>query len=83
MVIYGLEESRWNDIDRGKLLICPSELSGKSTSSNLVASQEELGEGMMNLAFEKYLCSYIIVNFYMPQNLTTGADGFTSLRRKA
>jgi hypothetical protein len=41
--LYG--ESRWNDIDRGKLLIRPQELSGNSINSHLVAKQEAHGAG--------------------------------------
>jgi hypothetical protein len=41
-VIYEHGEPWWNDIDRKKLLIRPSELSGNSASSHLVANQEEL-----------------------------------------
>jgi hypothetical protein len=32
-------------MNRGKLLICPPELSGNSIGSHLVAKQEECGEG--------------------------------------
>jgi hypothetical protein len=44
-VIYEHGEPWWNGINRGKLLICPPELSGNPTSSHLVANQEELGKG--------------------------------------
>jgi hypothetical protein len=36
-VIYEHGEPRWNDIDRGKLLISPAYLSGNPNSSHLVA----------------------------------------------
>jgi hypothetical protein len=38
-VIYVHGETWWNEVDRGKLLICPSELSGNPTSSHLVAGR--------------------------------------------
>jgi hypothetical protein len=44
-VIYEHGEPWWNDNDRGKLLICPPELSGNPTSSHLVVIQQELGKG--------------------------------------
>jgi hypothetical protein len=46
-ILHG--EPWWNDIDKGKLLICLSESSGNSTSSHLVANQEELAKEI-NLA---------------------------------
>jgi hypothetical protein len=48
----------------GTLLICPPELSGNPTTSHLVAKQEELAKGIMDLAyFEEF--------FNMLQNLMT------------
>jgi hypothetical protein len=44
-MVYEHEEQWWNDIDRGKLLIRPPQLSGNPTSSHPVPKQEELGEG--------------------------------------
>jgi hypothetical protein len=41
-------EPWWNDIDRKKVLIRPSELSGNPTSSHLVAKQEELEKEIIN-----------------------------------
>jgi hypothetical protein len=49
-VIYEHEEPWWKDIDWGKLLIRPPELSGKPTSSHLVAKLEELAKEIMNLS---------------------------------
>jgi hypothetical protein len=43
-VIYGHEESWWNDIDMGLILVRPPELSGNSTSSHVVATREELAK---------------------------------------
>jgi hypothetical protein len=37
----------WNDIDRGRLLICSPELSG-NPNSHLVAKQDELVKEIMN-----------------------------------
>jgi hypothetical protein len=42
----------WNEIDRGKLLFHPAELSGKPTSNYQVAKQEELVKEMMNFALQ-------------------------------
>jgi hypothetical protein len=59
-VIYEYREPQWNDTDRGKLLIHPSELSGNPISSHLVAKQEEIGEGndefcLQTISFRKIL----------------------------
>jgi hypothetical protein len=40
--MYERGEPWWNDIDRGKLLIRPTQLSGNPNSSYLVAKKEEL-----------------------------------------
>jgi hypothetical protein len=45
-VIYELGEPWWNDMNRGKLLIRPPDLSG-----NLVAKQEEQAKEIMTFAF--------------------------------
>jgi hypothetical protein len=47
-------EPWWNDIDRGKLLIRPAELSGNLTSSLLVAKQGNSRKKEVGLV--KYLC---------------------------
>jgi hypothetical protein len=44
-IIYENGEQWWNNIDWGKLLIRPHELSGNPTSSHLVTNQEKLGKG--------------------------------------
>jgi hypothetical protein len=56
-VIYGHEKPWCNDTDRGKLLICPPELSGNATSSHLIAKQEE-HKGSDKFDLTKHLCSY-------------------------
>jgi hypothetical protein len=66
-------EPWWNDINRGKLLICPPGLSGNPTSSHSVAKQEELMKEIMNLAYEIFL-SYFKGFFNMPSN--PRADSF-------
>jgi hypothetical protein len=43
-VIYEHGKPWWNDIDRGKLLILPPDLSGNPISSNLEVNQEELAK---------------------------------------
>jgi hypothetical protein len=57
-VIHEHEETWWNDIDRGTLLIRPPELSGKPTSTHLVAKENELGEGNYEFGLTKYPFSY-------------------------
>jgi hypothetical protein len=47
-MIYEHGEPWWNDIDRGKHLILPPELSGNPTTSHLVTNQEELAKEIMN-----------------------------------
>jgi hypothetical protein len=49
-VIYDHGETWLNDINTGKLQICPPELPGKPTSSHLVAKREELAKKVMNFA---------------------------------
>jgi hypothetical protein len=66
-VIYDHREQRWSDVDREKLLIRPTELSGNDTSSYLVADRKSNDE----FGIAKYLCSCIERLFNMLQNLTT------------
>jgi hypothetical protein len=42
----------WKDIDRTKVCICLSELSGSTTSCHLVTKQEELAKEIMNFTYE-------------------------------
>jgi hypothetical protein len=51
-VIYEYEEPWWNDIDKGKFLIHPPELSDNPTSSHLVAKQEELAKKINNFTLQ-------------------------------
>jgi hypothetical protein len=44
-VIYKHGEPWWKDIDKGKLVIHPPELSDSPTGSHLVAKQVELYKG--------------------------------------
>jgi hypothetical protein len=62
-VIYEHGKRWWNDIDRGKLMILPPELSGKPTSSHLVASRRK-GEGNDKFGLVKYFWSYLQVIFF-------------------
>jgi hypothetical protein len=48
----GLLEPWWYDTNRGKLLICPSELPCNPTSSHLVAKQQELANEIMNFVLQ-------------------------------
>jgi hypothetical protein len=43
--IYKHGEPWWNEIKRKKLLLSPTQLSGKTASSHLVKNQEKLGDG--------------------------------------
>jgi hypothetical protein len=43
-VIYEHGEPQWSDIDSGKVLTGPPELSGNATVGHLVANQEDFGE---------------------------------------
>jgi hypothetical protein len=49
-VIYEHGEPWWIDIDRENITTDPPELSGNSTSSHLLAKQEELVKEMMTFA---------------------------------
>jgi hypothetical protein len=42
-------------ISKGKLFICPPELSGNPTSGHQVAKQEELAKEMINLPYELFI----------------------------
>jgi hypothetical protein len=65
-MIYAYGELWWNNISKGKLLICPLELSSIPTSSHLVVTQEELGKENDVFDLTKYLCSYLEVISFMP-----------------
>jgi hypothetical protein len=51
LVTYEHGEPWWHDTGRGKLLICPPELSGNPTSNQLVAKQDEVVKEITDLAF--------------------------------
>jgi hypothetical protein len=64
-VIYEHGEPRWNDVDRGNLAICSSQLSGnpiKSSSTKAVG----MGEGNYKSVLANYVCSYLQVIFNVP-----------------
>jgi hypothetical protein len=72
-VIYGHGEPWWNDIYRGKHVICPPELSGNSTSSHLVVKQQEHGKG--NAEFCLQSSSFILIEFfYFPSKASHATD---------
>jgi hypothetical protein len=71
-VIYGHGEPWWNNVGRGKLLICQPELSDNRASSHLVVKQKKLTEEI-NFAFSASTCS-----LKRHKILRYGADGFTS-----
>jgi hypothetical protein len=76
-------EAKWNDIDRkNSWFVHQSALWQSYQQSNLVENQEELGKGD-----DEYSLRRIFVHtskwFLWRKVLRHGADGFTSLRRKA
>jgi hypothetical protein len=75
--IYEHGEQWWNDIDRGKFLIRPSELPVNPTGSHLVAYQEDLDEGSDGFCLRNI--SFILVKFFnMAYNFMAWGDGFPS-----
>jgi hypothetical protein len=86
-MIYEHAKLSWN-INTGKHIIHPTELSGNPTGSHLVAKQEEIAKDMMN--FEGYdefcLMNYIFqtskVSLTYRKILLHGANGFTSPRKE-
>jgi hypothetical protein len=63
-VIYEHGEPWWNDINRGKLLICPQELSGSPLTESFGRKQEEWVKGMRIWPHKVFL--FILVISYMP-----------------
>jgi hypothetical protein len=64
-VIYEHGEPRWNNLDRGKLLILSTTALWQSyQQSNLVATGGT-GEGNDEFGLAKYSCSYLQVIFYI------------------
>jgi hypothetical protein len=61
----------------GELLFCLPELSGKITSSHLVAKQEELAKEMMNLALQRIFVHTVKGSLTCPKILWHVADSFT------
>jgi hypothetical protein len=67
-VIYEHGETWWNDINRGRLLIRPPELSGNPTSRAAWYQTGGTGEGNDNLGLAKYF--FILVSdCYVPKIL--------------
>jgi hypothetical protein len=64
-VIYEHGESWCNIIDRRKLLIHPSQLSGNTISSHMVTKEEEQPKEIKNLTYEIFL-TYFKGFFNMP-----------------
>jgi hypothetical protein len=75
-VIYEHGERWWNDIDREQLLIRPPELSGKPSSSHIVAKQEKLAKEIMILTFRSIFVH--TSKFSFTYILRHEAHGFTS-----
>jgi hypothetical protein len=77
--IYERGEPWWNDIDRGKLLIRSTQLSGNPNSSYLVAKQEELTNEMIFVSlWSRLSLSYFEGFFNMPYMARHGDDEITS-----
>jgi hypothetical protein len=58
-VIYEHGDPWWNNIDKGKLLIRPLELSGNSIRAETSSTKPGVtGEGNDAFGITKYLCSY-------------------------
>jgi hypothetical protein len=69
-VIHEHEKPRWNDIDRGRLLILPPEISGNRTSSHLVASRSYVTRNLsLNIATSTFFI--LVGSFSMLYNHTT------------
>jgi hypothetical protein len=51
-VIFEHEEPQWNDINRGKLLVCLPELWQFYHRRHLIAKQEKNVEEMLDFAYE-------------------------------
>jgi hypothetical protein len=76
-VIHEQGESWWN-INRGKLLIFPLDLSGNPTSSHLVKKAGGTGKGNYEFGLAKCLCSHLEDFLTCRKILQHGANGFTS-----
>jgi hypothetical protein len=72
----------WNNTDRGKILIGPSDFSGNHISSHPVAKRERLAKEMTNLALWNIFFHALKGSLTCRKISRHGADGFTSLRRK-
>jgi hypothetical protein len=76
-------EPRWNDIDSGKYLIRPPELSGNSIRSHLVAKQEEYGEETIAEFCLRSIPFILVGFFYTPQIYEMGPMTLLPIRRKS
>jgi hypothetical protein len=70
-MIHDHEEPWWNDMDGGKLLIRPSELSGSLPAESSSGKSRGTWRRKLWTLPSKYLCSHFEVIFCMPLNLTT------------
>jgi hypothetical protein len=79
---YERREPWWNNVDMGKLLTRPLELSGKPTSSHLVAKQREVAKGTINLSLRIIFVHISKTYITCRKSLRHGADGllFTSVK---
>jgi hypothetical protein len=69
------------DLYRLEKILCPPELFGNSTSSHLVAKQEELSKEMMDFFFSPYEVSFFHIwngSLTCRKILRHGVEGFTS-----
>jgi hypothetical protein len=78
MLEYEHEEPWWNDVNRGKLLICPKQLSGNPTSRVIRGQAGGMGKGNDEFDLAKYFCSYLQVIFTCHKILWHETSSFTS-----
>jgi hypothetical protein len=80
-VLYEHGDPRWNDTDKGKLLILPPDLSGNLTSTESSGSkQKERTKRMMNVALQSILENKFL---YVVKSCDMGLMASLPFRRKA
>jgi hypothetical protein len=79
--MYEQESPRWNDIDRGKSLICPKGLSDNLTSRDMLLQRRRKYRRKCSIWPYEIFLSYFERFFSMPQN--PEANGFTSPSKKS
>jgi hypothetical protein len=79
-VLYEQGDPRWNDTDKGKLLIRPPDVSGNLTSTESSGSKKEWTKRMMNVALQSILESKFL---YVVKSCDMGLMASLPFRRKA